>query len=160
MSCRLAPRSEREGSEFLQVPDPVYRGERTEFFLCLRAYIQKVNHIRRLAPRLEREDSEFLQVPGPIGKLGILTCAMFYVPPTWFQDLQVHPSPPTTLMTSLSRKCPGDLEKFPAMYRGGNFRIREYTPHPLMASHSEDVVNMKEIIMKEYVENLKEHEYI
>ena len=67
----------------------------------------------------------------------------------------------------------GDLEKFPALDLGGNFRIYEYIPPSLSkTSHlgipwcsiydgnmKEYVENMKEYIknMKECVENMKEY---
>ena len=71
-------------------------------------------------------------------------------------------------MTLHSEKCPVDLEKFPALDLGGNFRIREYTPvtpPPWWCNIREfiDVVNMKEIWrnmwkiwrnMKKYVDML------
>ena len=57
------------------------------------------------------------------------------------------PPPPPLLMTSHSKKCPGDLEKFPDLDLGSNFRICEYTPPPWWRHIREflDVVNMNEI---------------
>ena len=53
----------------------------------------------------------------------VLTCFMFYAPLGNIRICEYTPP----LMTSHSKKCPGDLEELDL---GGNFRICEYTPPP------------------------------
>ena len=72
-----------------------------------------------------------------------------------------------------SRKCPGDLIKFPALNPGGKFRICKSLPHPTPwwrhIREFLDLVNMKEYVenmteylknTKKYVENMKGYEEI
>ena len=83
---------------------------------------------------------------------------MFYTP---LGNIRIREYDPPPMVTSHSKKCPGDLEKFPNLDLGGNFRICEYTPSPWWRHIREflDVENMEKFVknMKEYVKNMKKY---